>query len=100
MMSKKMIVFGLCLLMACTLFIRDAEAKKYISYKSLGRFPCGKYSRGNCREEHPGHSYQRGCSPETHCRGGNKERDKDDKEDDKDHDKDEDEDRFFLKSFP
>ncbi|TXG55444.1 hypothetical protein EZV62_020700 [Acer yangbiense] len=88
MMSNKMIVFGLCLLMACTLFIRDAEAKKYISYKSLGRFPCGKYSRENCKEENPSNGYQRGCSPEDHCRDGNKNWDKDNKEDDKDKDED------------
>ncbi|KAI9177770.1 hypothetical protein LWI28_019054 [Acer negundo] len=81
-----MIVFGLCLIMACALFVRDAEATKFISYKSLGRYKCGIYNRGDCKEEHPSNGYDRGCSQEDRCRDGKKNGDDDDKDKHKDED--------------
>ncbi|KAL5845840.1 hypothetical protein ACOSQ3_009364 [Xanthoceras sorbifolium] len=67
MMSKRMmVVFGLCLVMACAVFVREAEAN--IGYGAINKgnaVPCDPKNRQN-------------CSHAEHCRDGH-----DEKEDDK-----------------
>ncbi|KAL5778751.1 hypothetical protein ACOSQ2_009488 [Xanthoceras sorbifolium] len=80
MMSKRVkVVFGLCLVMACAVFVREAEAN--IGYGAINKgnaVPCDPKNRQNCKMGPPANEYQRGCNHAEHCRDGH-----DEKEDDK-----------------
>ena len=69
-MLKKIIVFGFCLIMACTLFVIDTEATN-IGNGAIGRDDvlCGPNNRENCKEGPPSNNYQRGCENIDRCRG-------------------------------
>ena len=92
-MSKKMMLFGLCMVMACVLFLIDVEAKEHISYGAIGKgnsIPCGPKNRGNCKMAPPSNSHQRGCKREHRCRGHDEDKEdheNDEKEGDKNDDK-------------
>ncbi|KAL5794207.1 hypothetical protein ACOSP7_002801 [Xanthoceras sorbifolium] len=87
-MSKRMmVVFGLCLLMACTVFVRETEAN--IHNGALGKgnaISCDPNNRKNCKEGPPANEYERGCNAMNRCRGGHgkkEDEEEDEKEDDK-----------------
>ena len=70
-MLKKLIVFGICMLLACMLFVQEADAR-YISYGAIGRDQnpgCGPKHPELCTEGPPVNHYSRGCEAEQRCRG-------------------------------
>ncbi|KAK0591060.1 hypothetical protein LWI29_035086 [Acer saccharum] len=74
-MSKKLIVFGICMLLACTLFVQEADAR-YIGYGAIGRDEnqgCGPKHPELCTEGPPANHYNRGCEALDRCRSGAKE---------------------------
>ncbi|KAI9176492.1 hypothetical protein LWI28_003515 [Acer negundo] len=73
MSKKKLIVFSICMLLACMLFVKEADAR-YISYGTIGRDRnpgCGPIHPELCTEGPPANHYSRGCDAQDHCRGGN-----------------------------
>ncbi|KAK3221233.1 hypothetical protein Dsin_008258 [Dipteronia sinensis] len=69
-MSKGIIVFGLCMLLACTFFVSEA---KYIDYVAIGQDVnpgCGPKHPELCTEGPPANNYNRGCEAEEKCRSG------------------------------
>ncbi|KAL5781412.1 hypothetical protein ACOSP7_006441 [Xanthoceras sorbifolium] len=75
-MSKRMIVFGLCMILACTLFVRDADQARppaTIGYTPIegGDNPgCSPNHKEFCVEGPPANNWTRGCDPGDNCRGG------------------------------
>ncbi|KAI9176916.1 hypothetical protein LWI28_008636 [Acer negundo] len=62
-MSKKSIVFGICMLLACMLFVKEADAE-YIGYGGISRNRnpgCGPKHPELCIEGPPANQYDRGC---------------------------------------
>ncbi|KAL5781008.1 hypothetical protein ACOSP7_006037 [Xanthoceras sorbifolium] len=75
--KRMMVVFGLCLVMACVVFVREVDAN--IGYGAINKgntIPCGPNNRENCKMGPPANEYQRGCSHAEHCRDEEKEDDK------------------------
>lgn len=66
-MAKAMLVMFLSVILVCTLFIEEAEAKA-ISRGAMrqGGVKCGPHP---CPLPKTGTGWQRGCEPEERCRG-------------------------------
>ncbi|KAL5794205.1 hypothetical protein ACOSP7_002799 [Xanthoceras sorbifolium] len=75
-MSKRMmIVFRLCLVMACAIFVREAEANSgYEAINKGNAVPCGLNNKQNCKMRPPANEYQKGCSHGEYCRDGHNEK--------------------------
>ncbi|KAK0589746.1 hypothetical protein LWI29_017993 [Acer saccharum] len=71
-MTKRMIVFSFYMILACTLFVRDAvQVTPLISYGAIGRgrIPgCSQHHRELCGEGPPANNWTRGCNHGDRCR--------------------------------
>ncbi|KAL5848137.1 hypothetical protein ACOSQ4_006150 [Xanthoceras sorbifolium] len=76
-MSKRMVIFGLCMILACTLFVRDADQATpspptigYDPIKGGDKPKCRPGHREFCGEGPPANNWTRGRNPGDECRGG------------------------------